>query len=192
MNFLQRAIVLLSPKDLFEQVSGTFPMPDEVTKLHIADTNGSDLETVPNLALERLSMESVEKQERNTLRLSMLQSVLRLLTRYIQLYASTPALVEIFEPMQTLIAQTLTVSWHDDIQVKLRENRNAGSVYNMNVGLICILTRLFYMCYFIDFTQYTTRPTCTTNQVLQRQASQNAIANATSSTHTHCTTPTQV
>lgn len=104
-----------------DQVPGTFPMPDEVTKLHIADTNGSDLETIPDLALGRLSVETVEKEERNTLRLSMLQSILRLLTRYIQLYASTPALVEVFEPMQALIAQTLTVPWHDDIQVRLRE-----------------------------------------------------------------------
>ena len=77
-----------------------------------------DTEEIPSVTLEQLGIESVDEDESNILRLSLLQGVLRLLTQYLQLYASTPALVEVFGPLHSIITQMLTVSWHKDIEVK--------------------------------------------------------------------------
>ncbi|KAI8141261.1 nucleolar protein 14, partial [Fennellomyces sp. T-0311] len=44
---------------------------------------------------------------------------LRLLTKCLQLYASTPALVEIFEPLHSIITQMASGSWHKDIESSL-------------------------------------------------------------------------
>lgn len=81
------------------------------------DTVGGELEHLPTLALDQLTVENVEEQDRGILRLSLVQGILRVLTRYLQLYASTPALVEVFEPVKRLITKLQSITWHKDIEV---------------------------------------------------------------------------
>ncbi|KAI9489884.1 nucleolar protein 14 [Zychaea mexicana] len=122
LNFLQRSLVLLSPKDLFnnDDLPGTFPIGDSSgVSLHIEDSVFEGAEEIPSLTLEQLGIENVEHDESHLLRLSLLQGALRLLTRYLQLYASTQALVEVFEPLHSIVTQMLTVSWHKDIESSL-------------------------------------------------------------------------
>ncbi|KAI8141258.1 nucleolar protein 14 [Fennellomyces sp. T-0311] len=123
MNFLQRSLILLSPKDMFggnSDVPGTFALgTSDGTSLHISDPAVEDVDEIPSVSLEQLGIESVDDEETNTLRLSLLRGVLRLLTKYLQLYASTPALVEIFEPLHSIITQMASGSWHKDIESSL-------------------------------------------------------------------------
>ncbi|KAI9316021.1 nucleolar protein 14 [Dichotomocladium elegans] len=120
MNFLQRALVLLLPDNTFDNIiPGDFPMPDEEIHLHIADTAGKNDDQLPALSLERLAIETVDEDEQNQFRLSLLQAILRLLTRYLQLYASTPALVEVFDPLKSIISRAKSSTWHDGINALL-------------------------------------------------------------------------
>lgn len=94
---------------------GLFPLPDTSCDLHITQPEASP--DGGHLSLERLALESVESDEQDSLRLTLLQATLRLLTQYIQLYASQPALVEVFEPLLALVEQAQTVAWHGDVKV---------------------------------------------------------------------------
>ncbi|KAI9246896.1 nucleolar protein 14 [Phascolomyces articulosus] len=122
LNFLQQSLVFLAPNNLFnnQELPGTFPISNNNdVSLHIQDPITEESEEIPSITLEQLGIETVDDDESNLLRLSLLQGVIRLLTRYLQLYASTPALVEVFEPLHNIITHMLTVSWHKDIEEQL-------------------------------------------------------------------------
>ncbi|KAI8087486.1 nucleolar protein 14, partial [Thamnidium elegans] len=114
LNFLNRALVALAPKQTFEDnVPGFFPMPDGTAELSIEDTEGQGIDTIAPVKLEELS---IEEESSNTLRLSLLQGTLRMLERYLQLYASTPAFLEVFEDALHVVSKLTTVSWHSELE----------------------------------------------------------------------------
>ncbi|KAI8388156.1 nucleolar protein 14 [Radiomyces spectabilis] len=118
MNFLGRALILLSPVELFKKhLPGLFPMPEESVKLHIKDAVADDIEHISSIGLAQLATETLENDQ--AMRLSLFQGVLRMLERYLQLYASTPALVEVFEPFSAIISQIRSTTWHKDIEALL-------------------------------------------------------------------------
>ncbi|KAF7729989.1 nucleolar complex protein 14 [Apophysomyces ossiformis] len=121
LGFLQRLLVLLAPKSVFEDgVPGTFAMPTETAEVHIQDPQGDASKDIPSVALETLVTESLDDDEdSNEMRLSLFQGTLRMLEMYLQLYASTPALVEVFEPTLEVVTKALTVSWHPGVQTLL-------------------------------------------------------------------------
>ncbi|ORX45832.1 Nop14-like protein [Hesseltinella vesiculosa] len=116
LNFLNRCFVMLSPANLFNVASlpGSFPIPQgsKSVDLHLDGTSGSD--PIPSLNLDALVLEDQESSDE--MGMTLLQAALRLFEQYLQLYASTSALVEVFEPSLQLLNKMLTVSWHDDLQ----------------------------------------------------------------------------
>lgn len=90
-------------------------MPDGTAELSIEDTEGQGIDTIAPVKLEELS---IEEESSNTLRLSLLQGTLRMLERYLQLYASTPAFLEVFEDALHVVSKLTTVSWHSELEVK--------------------------------------------------------------------------
>jgi nucleolar protein 14 len=119
LNFLNRSLILLSPKKTFaHEIPGFFPMPEEGTtvELSIQDSEGKGIESISAIKLEQLSIESEESSDE--LRLSLLQGTLRMLERYLQLYASTPALLEVFQDAHRIVSKlSATIVWHTDIEV---------------------------------------------------------------------------
>ncbi|KAI8052601.1 nucleolar protein 14 [Gilbertella persicaria] len=111
INFLNKCLVLLSPQQTFEKTPGYFPLPQSDKPLSITDTTGDNLDTIPRLQLDQLATE-----ETKDIRLSLLQATLSLMTNYLQLYASTPALVEVFESTLALVTPLAMASWHTDIK----------------------------------------------------------------------------
>ncbi|KAI8100216.1 nucleolar protein 14 [Halteromyces radiatus] len=117
LNFLHRVLAILTPSNAFtdEQIPGIFPMTEETTKLKIKDTQGKGLESLKSISLDQLVDED-GFDKKNTVRLSLVQASLRLLERYLQLYASTPALVEVFDSSLSLIQQLQSLTWHKDLK----------------------------------------------------------------------------
>ncbi|KAI8065864.1 nucleolar protein 14 [Gongronella butleri] len=118
LNFLHRCLVELSPSGLFSTVPGTFPIPlNGDAGVHVSDVRGGDVETIAPLSLDALVLEDQEASD--SMGLTLLQATLRLFEKYLTLYASTPALVEVFEQTQQLVAQMLSVEWHADLHALL-------------------------------------------------------------------------
>lgn len=90
-------------------------MPDGTAELSIEDTEGQGIDTIASIKLEELS---IEEESSNTLRLSLLQGTLRMLERYLQLYAPTPAFLEVFEDALYVVSKLTTVSWHSELEVR--------------------------------------------------------------------------
>lgn len=125
LNFLNRALILLSPKKIFEQqgVPGFFPMPEQETNLSINNTQGEGIESISAVKFEQLNVEAEESSDE--VRLSLFQGSLRMLERYLQLYASTPALLEVFQDTHRIISKlSATIPWHTDIEVIPYKNGN--------------------------------------------------------------------
>jgi nucleolar protein 14 len=108
---------MLAPESTFgDEIPGNFPLTDEQSTLAIKDTQGKSLTSIPSISLDQLVDEGDDAND-NTVRLSLMQASLRMIEQYLQLYASTPALVEIFEPTLLLIKQIQTVTWHEELKV---------------------------------------------------------------------------
>jgi nucleolar protein 14 len=115
LNFLNRCLVLLAPIGAFvEGVPGTFPLPEMAVNLSIENPKGENLETIESVKLEQLA---AEDETSDGIRLSLLQATLRMFERYLQLYASTPAFLEVFESTLDILTQLQLTQWHTDIEV---------------------------------------------------------------------------
>ncbi|KAL0076638.1 nucleolar protein 14 [Phycomyces blakesleeanus] len=126
LNFLHRSLVMLAPKDMFlkDGVPGTFPLSDNA-KLNIQDSTGGEIESIGSLDLDRLGDENVENEEgSNEMRLTLLRSTVLMIERLLQLYASTSALVELFQQTLDIVRILETVSWHSEIESVLGELSN--------------------------------------------------------------------
>ncbi|KAI9358031.1 nucleolar protein 14 [Pilaira anomala] len=125
LNFLNRALVMLAPKKMFEEnVPGYFPVPETTIDLSIQDTKGQGIETIGSVKLEELSIEADEESKDDAIRLSLLQGTLRMFERYLQLYASTPAFVEVFEDTLLVVSKLTTIEWHKELETLLNTVQN--------------------------------------------------------------------
>lgn len=120
LNFLNRCFVILAPKTTFkdQHIPGVFPIPDEKTAdLSIQKPSGENIESISSVQLETLATET-ENSGDDDMKLSLLQGSLRMFERYLQLYASTPAFLEVFQDtldiFELLEHET---RWHSDIKV---------------------------------------------------------------------------
>ncbi|KAI9300728.1 nucleolar protein 14 [Cunninghamella echinulata] len=118
LNFLQQVLVLLSPKSLFKKsIPGRFPLSENhSSSLHITNIKAEGLEHIPTITLDQFVVEDEDNNNNDQLKLSLLQATLRILEKYLQLYASTPALIEVFEPTLLLISEIQTLGWHEELQ----------------------------------------------------------------------------
>ncbi|KAI7870935.1 nucleolar protein 14 [Spinellus fusiger] len=124
LNFLHSSLVILAPKNICKDVSGIFPLSDNTAKLNIKDTKCAKLESIPSVKFDNICSENTEEQGNSAVGLSLVQGVLRMLERFLQLYASTPALVELFQQTHDVIVALQSVSWHSDIETRLSELGN--------------------------------------------------------------------
>ncbi|KAG0175439.1 nucleolar complex protein 14 [Apophysomyces sp. BC1015] len=122
LNFLLRSLVLLAPKSVFEDVvPGTFAMPTDKVDVYITDPHGDTSKEISGVTLDKLAIEALDEDEdSNEMRLSLFQGVLRMLEKYLQLYASTPALVEVFESALDIVTKSMASSWHPSIETLLK------------------------------------------------------------------------
>ncbi|KAG1283376.1 hypothetical protein G6F66_010929 [Rhizopus arrhizus] len=119
LNFLYKNLVILAPQETFKgNIPGYFPL-DKPLYMSVADMEGKDLQTISPVRLEELSTE----MENDDNRLSLVQGTLRQLEKYLQLYASTPALKEIFESLLEIIEQLTLLNWHQDIKASRLERQ---------------------------------------------------------------------
>ncbi|KAI7905544.1 nucleolar protein 14 [Cokeromyces recurvatus] len=120
INFLNRCLILLSPKEVFSdkhQTPGYSPFPDRYIDFSIEDYKGNNMKSVSNLKLEQLVTESDLVENKDERRLSLLQGALRMIERYIQLNASTPAFLEVFESTLEILQKLANLNgWHSDIE----------------------------------------------------------------------------
>ena len=123
LSFLNRCFVILAPKSAFDnkqQIPGSFPIPDEKTEaLSIKKPSGQNIESISSVQLETLATETETSGDDNA-KLSLLQGSLRMFERYLQLYAATPAFLEVFQDTLDVL-ELLDIeeySWHSDIKVK--------------------------------------------------------------------------
>ncbi|CAO3633792.1 unnamed protein product [Cunninghamella blakesleeana] len=119
LNFLQLILVLLSPKSVFKKsiIPGLFPLSENHSfSLHIKDIKMDDVEHIPTITLDQFVVEDDENNNNDQLKLSLLQATLRILEKYLQLYASTPALIEVFEPILLLINEIQSLEWHEELK----------------------------------------------------------------------------
>lgn len=139
LNFLQRCLYLLAPKHIFkDNVPGNFPLPEAgKVNLHITDTLGEGIERVRSFSLEEMGVEAVEEEDKKELRLSLVQGSIRIMSRYLQLYASTPALVEVFEPVLNFVSKLTQVSWHPNIQVRNQLKLQLTFFFHLMQGTHC-------------------------------------------------------
>ncbi|KAI9480561.1 MAG: nucleolar protein 14 [Benjaminiella poitrasii] len=130
VNFLNRCLILLSPKTIFadkEQVPGYFPLSDRNIDFSIQNSKGNNIESISNIKLEQLVTESFDMNEndKDDLRLSLLQGTLHMIERYLQLNASTPAFLEVFEStLEIFQAMSSLTEWHSDIKTLLSTLNN--------------------------------------------------------------------
>ncbi|RCI03532.1 nucleolar complex protein 14, partial [Rhizopus stolonifer] len=115
LNFLYKNLVILAPKDTFkDEIPGYFPL-DKLHGMSVSDVKREDLEQIPSVKLEELGTENESGQDR----LSLVQGTLRQLERYLQLYASTPAFVEVFESLLDIVKKLNELDWHKDIKATI-------------------------------------------------------------------------
>lgn len=108
-------MVALAPKDTFEDhVPGFFPMPEGTSELSIQDTEAKNMEVIAPVKLEQLNIEAEETNDE--LRVSLLQGTLRMFERYLKLYSSTPAFLEVFEDSLKIVSQLSTITWHKELE----------------------------------------------------------------------------
>ncbi|OBZ82885.1 putative nucleolar complex protein 14 [Choanephora cucurbitarum] len=112
LNFLNKCLVLLAPKQaLPEHIAGYFPLSDRQAHLSIEDIS---------LSAQKLQLDQLVTEETNqSMRLSLFQATLVLFERYLQLYASTAALVEVFESTLEMVTLLDRLTWHSDIKMPL-------------------------------------------------------------------------
>lgn len=117
LNFLNRALVLLAPKGIFtENVPGYFPTPEDTLELSITNTSGEGIEKISSVKLEKLNIEIEESDEE--FKLSLFQGTLRMIEKFLQLYASTPALLEVFEDTLHIVSELVEIEWHLEVKVR--------------------------------------------------------------------------
>lgn len=105
----------MAPKQaILERIPGYFPLPlsDRQIDLSIQDTTAS----ATRLQLDQL----VSEESNKAMRSSLFQATLALFEKYLQLYASTPALAEVFESTLDIVTQLDRLTWHSDIKVRLK------------------------------------------------------------------------
>lgn len=116
LNFLNKAMVSLAPKGIFQDsIPGYFPLAEEAVELSILDPSGKDIKNIPSVKLENLSIEVEESNDE--IRISLFGGALRLYEKYLQLYSATPAFLEVFQDTLTILSKLNTVHWHTDIEV---------------------------------------------------------------------------
>lgn len=125
LSFLNRCFIILAPKSAFkDKIPGSFPIPDEKTvDLSIKKPSGKNIESISSVQLETLATEA-ENSEDDNMKLSLLQGALRMFEHYLQLYAATPAFLEVFQDTFDVL-ELLDVeeySWHSDIKVSGKKN----------------------------------------------------------------------
>ncbi|KAI7887814.1 nucleolar protein 14 [Mucor mucedo] len=115
LNFLNRALVALAPQETFgDHIPGYFPMPEGTSELSIKDTEAKEAAVIAPLKFEQVNVETEEGND--GLRLSLVQGTLRMFERYLKLYASTPAFLEVFEDSLKIVSKLSTLSWHQELE----------------------------------------------------------------------------
>ncbi|RHZ78671.1 hypothetical protein Glove_158g41 [Diversispora epigaea] len=112
LNFLCSALVYLAPKGTFtssKSIPGTFPLTEElITSFHIKDPSKIN-EVFPLDFSQLLGVTSSEKNysdifNKDEFRVSVLNAVLHLVSKYAKLYSSTSAFIELFSPISRIIS----------------------------------------------------------------------------------------
>lgn len=99
-----------------DNTPGYFPTPESSTPLPIELTDDEEIESIK---LDQLAAENIDQQDNNKIRLSLLQATVRMFERYLTLYASTPALVEVFDDALQVVSQLTTAEWQDNAKTLL-------------------------------------------------------------------------
>lgn len=108
---------MLAPTGTFaDAIPGAFPLPETSVELSIDNPKGDNLENIVPLKLEQLATETELDETNDAIRLSLLQATLRMFERYLQLYASTPAFLEVFESTFDILVQLTLTQWHTDVE----------------------------------------------------------------------------
>ncbi|KAL9547713.1 hypothetical protein MBANPS3_006036 [Mucor bainieri] len=129
LTFLNRCFVILAPKSAFrnkQHIPGSFPIPEEKNvDLSIMKPSGQDIESISSVQLETLATETETSGDDNV-KLSLLQGALRMFERYLQLYAATPAFLEVFQDTLDLLEQLDLdeYRWHSDVKILMSTVKN--------------------------------------------------------------------
>jgi Nop14-like family len=119
LNFINLSLYLLAPVTTQSKITVAFPLPEYARnqKLHITETNSVSTQPLSASALltDKLGRGSINAEE---VRISLVVALSKVLEAYMQMYSSTAAFVETFEPcLNVLEAMKSVDNWNEDVKV---------------------------------------------------------------------------
>lgn len=119
LNFINLSLYLLAPATTQSKIVVAFPLPDYARSqnLHIVETNGLSSQTLSASALltDNLGRDSINAGQ---VRISLIVALVKVLEAYMQMYSSTAAFVETFQPcLNVLEAMKSVENWNEDVKV---------------------------------------------------------------------------
>lgn len=96
-------------------VPGYFPIPAQKVEFSINQIDGKGIENIERIQFETFENEKGDEEQ---YKLSLFQAVLALIEKSIQLYASTPAFIEIYSSTLEVLKELNALEWHSTISVR--------------------------------------------------------------------------
>jgi len=117
LNFINKSLYILAPPEIKQDVTVKFPLPDYVGKLQLHITEAKKRSAQP-LSVSAFLTDSLGRDALVTeqARISLLVGIVKVLEAYIQLYGSTAAFVEAFEPSLAIVQSIRDATeWNTDV-----------------------------------------------------------------------------
>jgi hypothetical protein len=132
LNFINLSLFLLAPQDA-KIPDSKFPLPDYARKLdlHITESKKHSPEplNVSAFLTDKLGRGAIDSEQA---RISLLIALLKVLEAYMELYNSTTAFVETFEPSLTIVQEIAgAADWNRDVKVPKSKNIPSFLVVNI-------------------------------------------------------------
>jgi len=121
LNFINMSLYILAPQESKQNVSIKFPLPDYIHSLKLHITEGKKRSAQP-LSVSAFLTDGLDRGgiETEQTRISLLVGIVKVLEAYMQLYGSTAAFVETFEPTLAIVQSIADVTkWNKDVKASL-------------------------------------------------------------------------
>ncbi|KAI9289340.1 nucleolar protein 14 [Umbelopsis sp. AD052] len=121
LNFINLSLYLLAPVTTQSKITVAFPLPEYARSqnLHIKETSSASPQPLSASALltDKLGRDSIKAEQ---VRISLVVALSKVLEAYMQLYSSTAAFVETFQPcLNVLEAMKSVDNWNEDVKTNL-------------------------------------------------------------------------
>jgi nucleolar protein 14 len=147
LNFINLSLYILAPQEIKRDLAISFPLPEYVRnlELHITEAKKTSPQplSVSGFLTDNLGRAEVDADQA---RISLLVGIVKVLEAYMQLYGSTAAFIEAFEPSLALVQA---------INGSATKWNSAVKVCDIIVieCIVLFVGRITYTFIFLDFAQ---------------------------------------